>query len=311
MRGESTSDGRTSYRRLVGALGGAGAFAVVTIMALSSVASAGVAHPAAFPGAYWSPFTYRDNSGCAQAHAFPAHWSAATGAGKSRGATSAKTCPAYRGGTSVGSYGDVGQTLNVWAPVTLSSGAGGVNVTWSLQITASESGAVTGPTSCPTTVSHYDYNYGYTWVNYTYTDGYCYMDAYFSVYGSAELYDMTTGTYYSSTNYWSGIYNETYSYNDTFGYMYNYSNSSYWSSNYSYGPTSSNYSYGAPASISTTVTPTWYINGTFVSTDSYQVFTYVDSYQYSEIETWTGHAATSINMATGANHEDLLPFSIW
>src|SRR5579871_1223805 len=150
MRGESERMGRTGYRWRVGALSGLGALTVASIFALSAVASAGVAHPASFPGAYWSPFTYRDNEGCAQAHAYPAHWAAITGHGSSKGAASAKTCPAYRGGSSVDSFGDVEQELQVWAPVSLPSGSGGVNVSWSLNMAASQTNGLTGSSyACP------------------------------------------------------------------------------------------------------------------------------------------------------------------
>ena len=313
MEGDSGRTARLGYRWRVGAASGLGALAIASIFVLSSVANAGVARPASFPGAYWAPFTYRDNSGCAQAHAYPAHWTALTGHGTSKGSTSAKTCPAYRGGSAVASYGSVEQELQVWAPVAMPSGTGGINVSWDLNLAASQSTGLTGSTACPTNTYHYNYNYGYTWFNYTYTSGYCFLESYLDIAGFTYLYDMTTSTYTYSSNYWSGLFNETYQYNDTYGYSYNYSNSSYWAYNYSYGPYSYSYSAGGAGGFTGAFAPQWFINGTFVSTDSYQVITYIFGYQSSEMAYYggPGHAATTINMAGTTHHENLLPFSIW
>ena len=317
MRGESAKFGRMNYRRLITATTGASALAVAAIFALSSVASAGIAHPASFPGAYWSPSTFRENGGCAQAHAFPAHWTALTGDGKSHGSTSAKTCPAYRGGSSVNSYGDVDQELQVWAPVSLATGTGGVNVTWNIHDAASFSSGLTGSNyACPNSYYYsYHYNYGYTWFNYSYSDAYCEVGTFFTLGGYSEVKDLTTGTYYGASNYWD-MYNDTYIENYSYSDVGTYSNSSYWAYNYSYGYSfngTTSYQYPSTAVFSGTQTPTWFINGTFVSTDDYQVFTYVYGSQESVVEGFSGvgHAATSLNMATGANHEDLLPFQVW
>jgi hypothetical protein len=320
MRGESKMNGRTSYRRLAGAMSGAGALAVAAVFVLSSVASGAVAHPAAFgTGTWWSPNTYRSNSGCAQAHAFPAHWSALTGAGKSHGSASAKTCPSYRGGSMVSSYGDVSQGLLVYTPVTPNppAGSGGVNVTWNLHMSASEKLTLTS-TACPTHWSNGSYFYPYSggyWYNYSDLSGYCYAESYFSINVYSYLYNTSGSSLsYMASSYWS-MFNETYMYNDTYNdsYSISYLNSSYWANNYSNSYSGSyNYSYGGPATFVGTVAPEGFLNATFGGTGySYAIETTVSDSQYNSLTTFTGMAATSINMATGSFHEDLSPLQVW
>jgi|SRR5579871_6329227 len=313
MRGESARMGRMGYRWRVGAMSGLGALALASIFALSSVANAGIAHPNSFPGAYWSPFTFRENEGCAQAHAYPAHWAATTGHGSWKGAVSAKTCPAYRGGTNVESIGEVEGELNVYAPVSLPSGSGGVNVSWNLNVAYSDSGGLSGTNySCPQTIYAYNYNYGYTWFNFTEVFANCEAGANADIGGFAYLYDQTTSSYYYPSNYWAGVFNDSGTENYSFSYSYTYSNSSYWAYNYSYSY-ALNGTFGSAGSFSGTLAPQWFINGTFSSTDSYQVETYI----FSSMEALafgfsnSAHGASSINMAGTTHHENLLPFSVW
>jgi hypothetical protein len=305
MRGESAKSGRTNYRRrMVSVATGAGAIALVAVMAMSSMASAG------FPGATWTPFTYKDSEGCATAKGFPAHWAAATGHGKDKLSTSAVTCPAYRGGDKTFSLGDAFGELTVTAPVHLPTGTGGVNVSWSIVGTATDSGGFTGSGACPTVYYNGSYNYGYTWYNYSDAQADCYAYAEVSLYGEAYLMDLTTNTAFYPSNYWN-LYNtsgnENFSYTDTA----TYSNSSYWIYNYSYSY-ANNYSYGPSGALAGNMAPQWFINGTFSHSDQYNVITYLEPSTVSEVNGFThGHAASSVNFATGPNHEDLLPFSIW
>lgn len=287
-------------------------------MALSSVASEGVGRASAFRGAYWAPSTYRESYACAMAHSFPARWAAATGDGKGRASTRSKTCPAYRGGASVGSYGTVEEELSIYAPVTLTSGLGGVNVSWSLRLTAADAAAYSGSSrTCPTTSYSSSYYFGYTYWNYTETYGTCADLADIELGGSAELIDLTTGKSYSASNYWY-TYNETYVENYSVIDSATYSNSSYWTYNYTYSYAyngSGGFGYGplSPGTFAGLIVPQWFIKGTFSSTDRYEVETDVYSYEESESIGFAsfGDASTSMNLASGANHEDLLPFSIW
>jgi hypothetical protein len=297
---------RTNYRRrLVGFATGTGVVALVAVMALSSFASAG------FPGATWAPYTDRSSSGCATAQAYPAHWAAASGHGKFKGDTTATTCPAYRGGAKTESYGDVYGELTVTAPIHLPTGTGGVNVSWNIVVAGSTTGTASTSGGCPVVYYNGSYNYGYTWYNYSDADSDCGAIGEVSLYGFTYVYDVTTGTYSYASNYWNNAYNtsgiENYSYSDS----YTYSNSSYWIYNGSYSY-SANYSYGSAGTLSGTYNPTWFVNGTFTHTDKYNVITEIEPSMDAEVYGYaSGHATAALNMASGPNHEDLLPFSIW
>ena len=178
---------------------------------------------------------------------------------------------------------------------------------------ASQTNGLSTPSyACPTTTYSASYNFGYTWYNYTDTYGFCDVSSEFDIYGFAYLYDMTSGSYFYPSNYWSGMFNYSYTENYSYNYAVNYSNSSYWAYNYSYSY-AFNGTGGTPGTFVGTVAPQWFVNGTFSSTDSYQVITYVGASQYSSVEGFagSGHASTSINMAGTTHHENLLPFSIW
>jgi len=310
MRGMSAKNEHSGYRlRLAGRAGALGAAAVVAIMALSAVASAGVATPSAFLGAVWAPNTYKATSACATATISAPHWAKLTGVGKLASSAKASTCPKSKGGTAFQSYADTQGGLTIHAPVKIPTGTGGVNVTWAVVASGALSATyTTGP--CPVTYSYsYHYNYGYTWFNYSYSYSYCSVEATAQIYGEAYVYDMTTGATTYPTNYWSaynssGIYN--YSYKDTG----NYSNSSYWTSNYTYSG-SYNYSYGPGGAIAWTASPTWFINGTFTHSHRYLVETYIYLYTYATAEGYVGTASSAVNAATGVNHVDLKPFSVW
>ena len=314
MRGANERAGRMSYRRLAGAVTGVGSFGVAAIFLLSSVASAGIAHPAVFPaGTWWTPSTYRSNSGCAQAHAFPAHWSALTGAGKMHGSASAKTCPAYRGGNAVTSSGYVDQSLEVYVPISPAAGPGGANVTWSLKMIASEKAVVTSAGACPGTWYNGSYFYPYSggyYYNFTDFFAYCSVSSEFEVEAWADLFN---GSSYMASGFWY-MFNSTSQYNDTYNYSYSYQylNSSYWAYNYSNSYAGSyNSTYGGPASFSGTVTPTFFLNGTFYAGNSYHVLTGVSAFQDNYLAVYTGSAVSSVNMGGTANHCNLLPVAVW
>jgi hypothetical protein len=311
MAEKRATPGRSGYRlRVVGTAGGVGAMAIVAIMALSAVASAGVASPGVFRGAVWSPFLYKDQSGCATAGAAPSHWSKLTGDGKMSNSASAATCSKARGGSTFESYASAENEIQVDVPVHLHTGTGGVNVTWSIVASGSDAATYTG-LACPNTYTYsYNYNYGYTWFNYSDTYSYCSVEAGIDLFGEAYVHDSTTGVSTYPTNYWTSVYNDSGVYNDTYHDQGNYSNSSYWASNYSYSG-SYNYSYGPGGTISGSWAPTWFINGTFVHSNKYMVDTYLYLETFATVEGYTGHASATLNAATGPNHADLLPFSIW
>jgi hypothetical protein len=278
-------------------------------MALSAVASAGVATPGVFKGAVWSPNVYKDLSGCASARGTSPHWSKVTGDGKMSAAAAAATCSKARGGTAFESYSSTETEIDVKAPVKLHAGTGGVNVTWNIVLTGSDSATYTVAT-CPTTYSYsYHINYGYTWYNYSYSYAYCSVEASVEMFGDSYVTNTATGASNYSTNYWS-TYNDSGVYNDSYNDTGTYSNSSYWSYNYT-NVGSYNYSYGPGGSLSGTYNPTWFINGTFVHSSHYVVNTYLYLDVDAEVEGYNGHASAIVNAATGPNHLDLRPFLVW
>jgi len=297
--------------RWTAAAGGVGAVAIVTIMALSSVASAGVASPNAFRGAVWSPNLYKDLSGCASARGALPHWSKLTGLGKSSSSVAAATCSKARGGSTFESYAEAGGEVEVQAPVKIPTGTGGVNVTWNIVAAATDSATVTSALVCPVQYSYSAHiNYGYTWYNYSYSDAYCEVESEVYMYGYSYLENVSNGNEIGPSNYWVEPYNESgvYYYNDSD--VGTYSNSSYWANNYSYTYTY-NHTYGPSGSLSGTYTPTWFINGTFTHSSKYEVITYIETEAYVYVEGYAGHGSASFNAATGPNHLQLMPFSVW
>ena len=314
MRGERTERSRPDRLRWVRASGAAGAMAVVSIMALSAVATAGIAHPATFPaGTYWVPYTSRTNGGCAQAHAFPAHWTSLTGAGKWHGSTSAKTCPAYRGGLAAISEGLVTSELDVVAPIAHATGTGGVNVTWNLNYALAVSGALSGTNyNCPGAWSNSTYNAGYTWINSSFFFANCEAGANAQIGAYAYMIDTTNGTFMPASNFWLGVFNDSGSENLSELYSVNYSNSSYWGSNYSFSY-AVNGTFGGPTSYSATASPEFFINGTFNSAHKYVLTTYVYESMVALAFGFNspGNGASSLNLASLGHHENLAAFQIW
>jgi hypothetical protein len=309
---------RTTGRRarFVSAAASFGAVAVALVMLLSPMASAGVAHPAAFKGASWYPSESWSTAGCGSVKMTAPHFATLTGAGRWAGSATAATCAKSVGTTGLDSNAQTSGQINVVAPLHLATGSGGVNVTWSLQVAWSYNAAVnvTNPT-CPGSTSNYSY-YEYwipTWYNYTYTSSYCSADASVSLSGDAYVEDTTTGIYSYATNYWYGISSGFSWYTDTYTTTSTYSNPSYWVDNGTswstygsqHGPTH------ASGNFSASTSPTWFINGTFVKTDKYLLFAdiagsvsaYVDGLKHSSTR-------ASIDGASGTNHMDLVA-TIW
>jgi hypothetical protein len=280
-------------------------------MALSAAAYAGVASPNVFKGAVYNPSVYRDESGCATSAASMPHWSKVTGVGKLMGSTSASTCSKVKGGSTFGSDAYAEPGITVEAPIHFPTGSGGVNISWSITLVGSDTGTVSGSGACPATTSVYDYNYGYTWYNATYTDSYCEAIGEVSLYAYSYIENLSGGPGGYSSNYWSSPFNSSGMSVDTYNDSYTYSNSSYWSYNTSYSGNYS-YNYGPSGSITGTYTPTWFINGTFMHSAKYLVYTYMDVDTSSYVEGFTGaHATATLNAATGPNHVQLLAFHPW
>jgi hypothetical protein len=280
-------------------------------MALSSAAASGAASPGIFKGAVWAPYLEKVVNGCASVTSADPHWTKLTGAGKWQATTAAAVCSKARGGNTFESYSTAESELEVLSPIKLPSGTGGVNVTWNLVAAGSNSAGVVGTLKCPYTYYNYSYNYGYTWYNFSEVISECFAEGLMEVFGSAWVNDLTTNTQSNPTNYWTGVVNVSGVYNETIAYKANYSNSSYWASNYSYSYIS-NYSFAPSNSFATSWTPTWFVNGTFLHSNRYTVESYIEVIIASDAYGYVNsHATSKVNMATGGNHIDLLPYHVW
>jgi hypothetical protein len=305
-------NGRSETRaRFVGAAGTLGTVAVVALMVLSGSVAAAAVSPAVFRGAIHQPALYKSVTGCGANSGKLPSWSHYTGVGKMKGSTSARTCSKASGISSFGSNSYVFSQIWIQAPVRLPTGNGGINITWDIAEKAITSGGITGTAVCPTTTTVSDVDLGFTWYNYTSVYAYCAAIGAFQIAGYAYLYDSTSGTWYYASNWWNTIYNTSGQYNYSWASVYTYSNASYWGYNFtSFGNYSNNF--GASNTLSGTFVPTWFVNGTFNHSHRYVVYTYLDLFANSYVYSYpSGHATASVDMSSGGDHADLLPFSIW
>ncbi|MCI4365113.1 MAG: hypothetical protein L3K10_03505 [Thermoplasmata archaeon] len=127
---------------------------------------------------------------------------------------------------------------------------------------------------------------------------YCYESMYVSAYADAYLYDRTSGGYWFSSTYWSGIYQDTY--NETYCYA---GNCSYYSS-------------GTTGTMSVGAGVTWWINATHLNPhDHFEVVfstavsasAYVDSFGMS----LSGASASGrLDAGSGGNGFDVASITI-
>ncbi|HTT26091.1 MAG TPA: hypothetical protein VMH90_03905, partial [Thermoplasmata archaeon] len=120
------------------------AIGLATLVLLTAVPSAGAATPAGFRGAAWNPVLYKSVGGCARGHATVPGWTRSTGDGTWRASGHARTCPKAQGGSATPSYADAEGELTIQSPVLLPTGAGGVNISWSIAIAAATAGKISG-----------------------------------------------------------------------------------------------------------------------------------------------------------------------
>ena len=297
MRGSSAARDLRRMNRPALATG-LGAASVLGLLALAALGSAGIAHPAAFPGAWYSPTMYREQTGCATSGATVPSWSIWTGVGHMKSFDRAYNCGAARSGPTAASSAFTESELAVTDPVTLVAHDHGVNVSWTLQLAGGDSVDIKTPHPvCPATLYSYNYNYGYTWYNFTYSYSLCEALGTTSVSAFAYLDDLTSGVS-SYGNYWNGLSNTSGIENYSYYYTASYSNSSYWAYNYSYSYNAT-FNYGGAGTITGTYSPTFFLNGTFVTGHHYEVTTYVYAYAEAYEDAFTGGAASAhVNMQT-------------
>ena len=215
-----------------------------------------------------------------------AAWSPVTGIGHFADAASAKSCAKSLAGIGSGSNGYASGEFEIAIPVHIATtGAHSVAPTWMFTIADSQKMSVGGV--CPA-VKISATGYG---------SSYCDASSEAYVSGYAYLVDTTNGTYFYSTSYWSGFFNYSSQYNDT--YCYNF-NCSYYNS-----------SYGAPSTFSGSTSHTWWFNGTMVKSHKYVLITYVyggaSAYLYGYPKS---SASAMVNLATLGNGAKLSSISV-
>lgn len=269
----------------------------------------------AFRHGTMTPSTWKYLSGCGNLGARMPKWSHVTGNGRLAVFSKNTRCSVLHGGSTVDSSATASDQMFVGVPVRMPNGTGGINVTWNLSIGGGTRGVFAGNASlCPHSVSSYTYyNHVVGPITVTSNTSNCYVTAFANVEVGAYLEDLTQGwTYYSSNAYWGlDLTNQSGQYNYTLTETRNYSRPAYYSLN-STRSYANNYSYGPSSSMSGTYSWTFFINGTFLGTDRFEVFTYVNAtVQTAEGGFKNAIALADVDMATGSNYADLRPFSIW
>lgn len=310
MGENGTRLGRTKSR-LRGLIGGAtvfGALGVALIMALAPASAAGLG-PNTFAKATWSPYHSVFGEGCTTAKLGKLNFDPKTGAGRfTTSTTTAKTCGKAEGGKSADSITEIEGEIGSNVPVKLTSSNVGASETWNIQATGVTKATGGATPTCTPTVYSGNYNYGYTWFNYSEAFALCDVESIVEIYGYSFLVDTTTNTEVAyDYNYLYTPIMENLSGNqiDWEAISYTYSNSSYWAYNYS-GSYSANYTWGSPGSVSASYTPTFYLNGTFTTGDKFLLETDIVFYLGAQVDDWAKAAASaSLNVGTSGNHVDL------
>lgn len=287
------------------------AFAAAMVLASSVSSAAAAGRTAPFAGAAWTPLLSKSVQGCAKGNAYLPKWSRASGDGGWKAKGAARSCSKSHGGTTFDSFSESIGEIEVGVPINLSTGAGGVNVTWNLTLSATTAETVAANSTCPVQISTSDSNWGYTWQNVTSIVADCLAEAQIDVNAFAYVVDQKTGTTYDPSNYWSGELNVSGMAYYAYDYYTNYSNASDWKYN---STVSGAYSYhwGPSGTLSGSFAPTWFINGTFSAAHPYVAYTYVEATCYVLAMGFTyAKGSAALDADSGGDHLDLLRLSIW
>ena len=290
---------------------------VTVCMLVSTFETSGAV--AAFRGSTWSATVttelgFTNKNHCGHESAPRQSWSGSSGIARLRGSTFATDCATRYGSGLVPGQAKIVQTVNVSVPVSLLTGKGGVNVSWSIRVSGNASDAINGslnPVHCPPIYQRWNTNLGYTWVNVTRESYICGAITSIGVLGSALIVDKTTNRTFFPSKAWGGLIAGSGRINETGKSVTNYSNSSYWKRN-STATAYLNRSWGTYGSITGSYKPEWFINGTFNASDSYILVVSISIFQTSfYFSTSPGYATTQIDMARGTNGATLVPPVIW
>jgi len=276
----------------------------------------------AFPHSTWSTtnVTWIESSGnvsCGSAIAGLNGWSPWSGVARMTGTSLSKVCPwtgSPYGTPIIWGDGEVNQFLLIQAPVKMPSGKGGVNISWTWNISENWTVRVSGPrnpVSCPVLSSNTSTKLSNTWKNVTYENSDCGGYAEVEVTGNVSLVDLSTNTTYrGSPRGWIGVGGEAAWQNLTIKTLTNYSSPASWTKNSS-AAIYDNYS-SPSGSFRGSFGARWWVNGTFSATDHYLLYIGLtaeqSSYFYSSSP---GVARTSLNMGRHGFGATLMPIVIW
>lgn len=247
---------------------------LVVLLTSPLAASQGVAPYAGHAVRTWSPTWSTSTSACGKARATLPRFSIATLKGDWAADASTSSCTKSHGGFGTEGIGQAQAGLTAELPISIPVGTGGVNVTWSTNLSWGVIASLPNLNSCLTTktVSKSYESWIASWYNSTSVSTSCSASVYVSLSASVFVEDLTTASSYYPSNSWAGLYEffdyQNYSYHS----VGNYSNASYWKYNstswYSDGGFSGLTGTGviAPAN-----SPTWFVNGTFVKNNRYEL----------------------------------------
>ncbi len=239
----------------------------VVLAALLAVPMAGASTPAL--AGSWTPSVTTRHGGCGAITGTPLRFSLSSGVERWNGSARAETCRPQSGGRTTLSNATDSAEITAFLPVHLDARKTGVRVVWNLSVVLTSAAAPrTGGAKCSATRNSSAVDYGYTWVNRSSRTQDCFVLAEAALTGSVYLYDRTTGAVWPATYSWPGISNVSGVRIADRQLEVAYSNSTYWSQNYS-SSSSSNASFGTNGSVRLSAQAVWYVNGSFTATDRY------------------------------------------
>lgn len=250
---------------------GRGAFARGATLALGLIAALAPASGAAVPGgahATVSDLTYSD--GCATSHLDRPVWTARVARFTTDERSASRSCGPARGGPATQSVQGVWAQVNVLEPVAFVSGPGGVNVSWTVQLHASDAAPALGAASCPASWRNSTTDFGPAWLNETELVWNCYSDASVEVYAEAGVNDLTNGSGFPTVPAWTEWTNQSGASVGGLEVWGNYSSRLYSNfTSYSFTATS----WGSHGALPSTIRVVIPVNGTFVAGHHYEMWT--------------------------------------
>lgn len=198
---------------------GAGAALVTLLLSVSggggAVLAGTVSLHSPYSGTLAANSIYGSVSGCVSSVTNPVkgHWAPSTGAVTMSGSAKAAAC----GATNSGSSANVQNGVTIAIPIPISAnGTHLVKLKWSFTVALTKSSK--GATHCPPPVIN----------SYGYGNSYCSVYAYASINAYVHTEDVTNGTYWYPSNYWSGVTNASNQYSSEYcnGGTCSFSNSS-------------------------------------------------------------------------------------